>query len=104
VRCVGNTLLLHGIVYSPPYVVTAIGDAGQLREALDAAPDVVIYKQYVKAYALGYEVVSAPRVTMPAYTGGLSLAHATALGSGPSVASTPPRTPARTPSVPVATP
>ena len=26
VRCVGNTLLLHGIVYSPPYTVQAIGN------------------------------------------------------------------------------
>ena len=26
-RCVGNTLLLNGRTYSPPYVVTAIGDA-----------------------------------------------------------------------------
>ena len=27
VRCVGNTLLLQGRTYSPPFVVTAIGDA-----------------------------------------------------------------------------
>ena len=26
-RCVGNTLLLNGRTYSPPYVITAIGDA-----------------------------------------------------------------------------
>ena len=26
VRCVGNTLILQGRVYSPPYVITAIGD------------------------------------------------------------------------------
>ena len=25
-RCVGNTLLLNGRTYSPPYTVTAIGD------------------------------------------------------------------------------
>ena len=27
VRCVGNTLLLQGRTYSPPFVITAIGDA-----------------------------------------------------------------------------
>src|SRR5690606_26993001 len=26
VRCVGNTLILQGRVYSPPFVITAIGD------------------------------------------------------------------------------
>ena len=34
VRCVGNTLILQGRVYSPPYVITAIGDRG--RDALRA--------------------------------------------------------------------
>ena len=28
VRCVGNTLILHGRVYSPPFVVKAVGDVG----------------------------------------------------------------------------
>lgn len=28
VRCVGNTLILQGRVYSPPYKVTAVGDRG----------------------------------------------------------------------------
>jgi uncharacterized protein YlxW (UPF0749 family) len=37
-RCVGNTLLLNGRTYSPPYVVTAIGDAGAMQAALAAAP------------------------------------------------------------------
>jgi uncharacterized protein YlxW (UPF0749 family) len=102
VRCVGNTLLLHGVVYSPPYVVSAIGDVDQLRAALDAAPDIIIYKQYVQAYHLGYDVTTQKNVTMPAFTGGVSLAHATALDSpaadaGPSV-------PARTPSPPATTP
>ena len=33
VKCVGNTVL-HGIPYSPPYVITAIGDQARLRAAL----------------------------------------------------------------------
>src|SRR6185312_7124787 len=70
VRCVGNTLLLHGIVYSPPYVVSAIGDLTRLRQALDTAPDIIIYQQYVQAYDLGYDVTTQAKVTMPGYTGG----------------------------------
>ena len=33
VRCVGNTLILQGRVYSPPYVITAIGDRGDALRA-----------------------------------------------------------------------
>jgi uncharacterized protein YlxW (UPF0749 family) len=79
VRCVGNTLLLHGVVYSPPYTVSAIGNLGRLRAALDAAPDVIIYKQYVAAYRLGFAVAAQAKVTMPPYTGALTLAHARAV-------------------------
>ncbi|HVQ49241.1 MAG TPA: DUF881 domain-containing protein [Mycobacterium sp.] len=53
-RCVGNTLLLNGRTYSPPYVITAIGDAPAMQAALSAAPLVVLYKQYVVRFGLGY--------------------------------------------------
>ena len=48
VRCVGNTLILQGRVYSPPFVVTAIGDQRQLRAALDHEPGVQLFKEYVR--------------------------------------------------------
>jgi uncharacterized protein YlxW (UPF0749 family) len=76
VRCVGNTLLLQGVVYSPPYVVTAIGNPDSLRDALASAPDIVIYQQYVDAYKLGYAVQAESRVTMPAFSGAVTLQHA----------------------------
>ena len=38
VRCVGNTLLLQGRTYSPPFVITAIGDADAVRAQLAASP------------------------------------------------------------------
>jgi uncharacterized protein YlxW (UPF0749 family) len=53
-RCVGNTLLLNGRTYSPPYRVTAIGDAAAMQAALAAAPLVILYKQYVVRFGLGY--------------------------------------------------
>jgi len=53
-RCVGNTLLLNGRTYSPPYVVTAIGDAGAMQAALAASPLVTLYRQYVVRFGLGY--------------------------------------------------
>lgn len=53
-RCVGNTLLLGGRTYSPPYIVTAIGDPEAMQAALAAAPLVTLYKQYVIRFGLGY--------------------------------------------------
>jgi uncharacterized protein YlxW (UPF0749 family) len=76
VRCVGNTLLLEGQVYSPPFVVTAIGKPAALRQALAADPDVQVFQQYVAAYGLRYRQRTAQRVTLPAYAGGLALSHA----------------------------
>ncbi|MGV0644047.1 DUF881 domain-containing protein [Mycolicibacterium sp. XJ879] len=53
-RCVGNTLLLNGRTYSPPYVITAIGDSGAMQAALAASPLVKLYRQYVVRFGLGY--------------------------------------------------
>jgi uncharacterized protein YlxW (UPF0749 family) len=53
-RCVGNTLLLNGRTYSPPYTITAIGNATAMQAALAAAPLVILYKQYVVRFGLGY--------------------------------------------------
>jgi uncharacterized protein YlxW (UPF0749 family) len=54
-RCVGNTLLLNGRTYSPPYTIAAVGDAAAMQAALAAAPLVTLYKQYVVRYGLGYD-------------------------------------------------
>ena len=78
VRCVGNTLLLHGQVFGPPFVVTAVGDPATMQKALAADPDVQIFQQYVAAYGLGYRATTSARVTLPAYDGPLELTHAKA--------------------------
>jgi len=75
VRCVGNTLLLQGRVYSPPYTVTAVGDVAGMRRALDDNPDIIIYKQYVDAYGLGWDEKTLGTRTLPAFTGSLGLRY-----------------------------
>jgi uncharacterized protein YlxW (UPF0749 family) len=77
VRCVGNTLLLQGRVYSPPFVITAIGDPTAMRTALDASQGVSIYREDADAWGLGYQVVNEGDVTLPAYDGSISLQFAT---------------------------
>jgi uncharacterized protein YlxW (UPF0749 family) len=76
VRCVGNTLLLQGRVYSPPYVITAVGDPDRLRRALDASAALQIYREFAKAYNLGWSVVDGGTTTLPAYSGSLGLQYA----------------------------
>lgn len=76
VRCVGNTLILQGRVYSPPYVITAMGDPMALRAALNTSPAVQIYRQYVDAVGLGYDLQTAPQQTFPAYAGSINLQFA----------------------------
>ena len=53
VRCIGNTLLLQGRTYSPPFVVTAIGDTAAMSAALDVEPGVQLLLQYVDKFKLG---------------------------------------------------
>ena len=69
VRCIGNTLLLQGRTYSPPFVVTAIGDAAAMSSELDVEPGVQLLLQYVDKYQLGYEVKVLDDAALPAYDG-----------------------------------
>lgn len=76
VRCVGNTLILQGRVYSPPYKITAVGDPGKLERALDDSPAIQNYLLYVKAYGLGWKVDERGAVTLPGYSGTVDLHYA----------------------------
>jgi uncharacterized protein YlxW (UPF0749 family) len=73
VRCVGNTVVLHGRVYGPPFEVAAIGDPEALSAALDAAPGVQFFRTFVDRFGLGYEVRRSADLDLPAYDGPLEL-------------------------------
>jgi uncharacterized protein YlxW (UPF0749 family) len=75
-RCVGNTLLLNGRTYSPPYTVTAIGDVGAMQAALGAAPLVTLYRQYVVRFGLGYSEEPRAEVQVVGYTEPVRSVHA----------------------------
>lgn len=76
VRCVGNVLLLQGRTYSPPFVITAIGDVDAVRAQLAASPQVALLQQAVQAFGLTFAVRSKSSITVPAYDGPLSLQYA----------------------------
>jgi uncharacterized protein YlxW (UPF0749 family) len=78
VRCVGNTLLLQGRTYSPPFVITAIGDAAAVRAQLNASPQVAVFQQAVDDFGLTFDVREVRDVELPAYDGLPDLDYAVA--------------------------
>lgn len=69
VKCVGNSVVLHGVPYAPPYVITAIGDQQALSTALADSPGVRAYREYAQAYQLGYAEARVADATLAGYTG-----------------------------------
>jgi uncharacterized protein YlxW (UPF0749 family) len=78
VRCVGNTLLLQGRTYSPPFVITAVGEPAALREELAASPEVDLLEQAVEDFGLTFQVRGQREIELPAYDGSLDLQYADA--------------------------
>ncbi|MEV6120301.1 DUF881 domain-containing protein [Streptomyces sp. SID8352] len=76
VRCVGNTLILQGRVYSPPYRIQAVGPPERLRKALAASPAIQNYMVYVNVYGLGWKVEENGVTTLPGYSGTADLRYA----------------------------
>ncbi|UXY28728.1 DUF881 domain-containing protein [Streptomyces sp. HUAS TT20] len=76
VRCVGNTLILQGRVYSPPYKITAVGDPDALQKSLAASPAIQNYMVYVNVYGLGWKVTEDGAMTLPGYSGTVDLHYA----------------------------
>jgi uncharacterized protein YlxW (UPF0749 family) len=75
-RCVGNVLSLGGRVYSPPYVVRAIGDPATLRSALTASAEIRDYLGWVDAVGLGWSTTTETTLDLPAAETGGELTHA----------------------------
>ena len=64
IKCVGNTLLIQGRVYSPPYVITGVGNQAAMLVSLQNDPDVTVYRDYADAFGLGWVVDRLTTVTL----------------------------------------
>lgn len=82
IKCVGSTVVLDGVPYSPPYVIEAIGDVGGMNTSLATSPSTVTYAQYANdsRYQLGLEIEDVDEVKAEAYAGPVSLSYADATG------------------------
>ena len=76
VRCVGNTLILQGRVYAPPFRISAIGNQKAMQKALAASPEVGAYRTWVDAVGLGYREIPEKSLTLPGYNGSVKLLEA----------------------------
>ena len=80
IKCVGNTVLLHGVTYSPPYVISAIGDVVAMRASIQTNPYIRAYLQAVQQWQLGWDLKVEDRVEAPAYDGPTELNFARPAG------------------------
>jgi uncharacterized protein YlxW (UPF0749 family) len=64
VRCAGNTLLLHGAVYSPPYEIGAIGEPDGLRTGFPTQPGMSRLHDAVRTFGIRLSV-SPGEVSVP---------------------------------------
>lgn len=76
VRCVGNTVILQGRVFSPPFVISAVGDIASLEYELANDPSVQLFRQWSDLVGLGYKQTPFASGTLAAYTGPLSVSYA----------------------------
>lgn len=76
IKCVGSTVVLDGVPYSPPYVIKAVGDPAALDYALSTSPEVKTYSDYVTTYGLGLKVETRDQLTAKPYAGTIGLKYA----------------------------
>lgn len=76
IKCIGNTVRLQDVPYSPPYVISAVGNVDTLLSSVNSNPYIASYLDAVDVWQLGWEVRSEPLVEAPAYTGTLEMRHA----------------------------
>jgi uncharacterized protein YlxW (UPF0749 family) len=88
IQCVGNTLLLQGRAYSPPFVITAVGPVKKMRASLRADGAVAAYRAWAAAVGLGYDVTRDRDLTIPAYTGPIAMQYAHPASSAPAPSAT----------------
>jgi len=77
IKCVGNTVVLQGVPYSPPYRVMAVGNPRTMYDALNASPAVQSYRQYeADPYNIGWSLRRSERLRLPAFSSPLELSYA----------------------------
>jgi uncharacterized protein YlxW (UPF0749 family) len=76
IKCIGNTVRLQDVPYSPPYVISAVGNPETLLSSINTNPYIASYLDAVDEWHLGWEARTESLVEAPAYTGPLEMRYA----------------------------
>ncbi|WP_248579675.1 DUF881 domain-containing protein [Nocardioides sp. InS609-2] len=78
IKCSGNTVRLQGQPYAPPYVITGIGDQGDMLTSIDTDDYIARYRRDAADpdIAVGWGLELPAEAVAPAYDGLLSLSFA----------------------------
>lgn len=76
IKCVGNTVVLNGVPYSPPYQISAVGNTKRLLEAINHSAYISAYKTFVRDFHLGWKLQKNSYLSLPPYTGTPDLRYA----------------------------
>jgi uncharacterized protein YlxW (UPF0749 family) len=77
IRAAGGTIVVNFRPLSPPYRVTAIGAD---RSTFDASDIARRFQRWTELFGLGFSVSERPAVSVPGYTGRVSISTATPVG------------------------
>ena len=75
IKCVGNTVVLHGVPYSPPYRISAVGPVGGMLTAVNQSPYIALYRQQVPK-GLVWDLEQEEWLDLPGYDGSVELNYA----------------------------
>ncbi|MFC6286996.1 DUF881 domain-containing protein [Nocardioides sp. GCM10027113] len=78
IKCQGNAVLLQGVPYPQPYVISAVGDQGELLEAIANDDYLEVYREQaaVPDISVGWEQEVEDWIQAPAFEGLLDLSYA----------------------------
>jgi uncharacterized protein YlxW (UPF0749 family) len=79
IKCEGNSVVIQGVPYPQPYVIEAIGEVGDLTDAIAADDYLSIYREQSADpnIDVGWDLETSDDLTAPPYDGLLDLSYAT---------------------------
>ncbi len=82
IKCEGNAVMLQGVAYAQPYVISAVGNPAALEAAVLQDPYVAGYRAAASTpdISVGWQLEVEDRLEVPAYEGLTDLSYAQPLG------------------------
>jgi len=78
IQCKASAVLIQGVPYPQPYVISAVGNPDDIQSAIDRDDDISAYRgdAAIPSIGVGWSLESHDRIEAPAYDGLLDLSYA----------------------------